>query len=159
MKKKVLWGLALVVMLLILVGCGKKNNSNTTDSGNNSSNENSTIVKNEKVLFCSHRVEKPSLITEITYYFENNQATNMHIKYTYDLSKDDEKEKNAFISSKVCESDAFKVDIGLENCEEKLEGDNYIVTGFPKVTFNETKGSYEDVNGTYTEDGWACEEK
>ena len=150
MKK--IFGLLLLCVYFLLVGCGKKNSSN--EENNNKPNED---VKKDVVLVCSHNTEgQINFITEMSYYFENDKAVKLGIKYYYDLSNYNDAQKQSFASAKMCETDAMKTTVEMIDCKEELQGNQYIVEGFSEKLLGQTTSSYSATKSSYESGGWTC---
>ena len=137
----------LLLSCFLLVGCGKTESNNQTK----------TDTKKEEVLVCSKKIENTvDFITEMSYYFENDKIVRLGIKYVYDLSPYTEEQRNAFGTSKMCETESIKDTLGMVNCQEALNGTDYIVTGDSENLLKKATGSLEANKKSYIADGWDC---
>ena len=146
----------LIVLLVcfLLVGCG------TAKGEKNESVKNETVapVKKESVLVCSKKSTASSIdfITEMSYLYEGDELVKLGVRYVYDLSQYTDEQRQAFANYKMCETEGAKDTLGLTDCQEKLEGTNYIVSGISEKFRQQSTGTLKEVHASYVKDGWEC---
>ncbi len=164
MKKIVL--VFLFLSCFLLVGCSSFDflkNQTQTDT-ENKQGETTTPKKEETkkntIVSCSLKTEGSiDFITEMAYFFENDKIVKLGVKYTYDLSKYTAEQRNAFASSKMCETDAIKNTLGMVDCQEELVNTDYIVKGYSEKLLQTAVGTPSIVKSSYTSQGWTCSEQ
>ena len=140
--KKVL-GVVLVLVCLLLAGCGTKE----------------TAAK-DAVLSCSKLTENTvDFVTEMVYYYSSGKIVKLGVNYEYDLSKYTDEQRQLFASAKMCETDAIKTQLGMVGCTEQLFGDKYLVSGFSEKLLEQAVGSLDVVKASYESQGWTCTTK
>lgn len=151
MKKVIL----LCLSLFLLVGCGIQK---TADNGN-ATKGNGSIPDNKKesVLICN--IDTKNTIdfnTEMTFYFDNDKAVKLGVKYTYDLSSYTDQQREVFATAKMCDNTSVTDSLGMVDCKEELVGTNYIVTGYAQKLLSRAIGTLSDMKKAYTNEGWKC---
>ena len=143
----------LLLVCFLLVGCGPtKNEKNETTK-----NETVKETKKVSVLVCSMKsTSSLDYITEMSYLFDGDELVKLGVRYTYDLSPYTEEQRQGFASAKMCETDSAKDTLGLEDCQEKLEGTNYIVSGNSEKLRQKSVGTLKELQVYHINQGWTC---
>ncbi len=161
--------LGLLLVCFLLVGCGvvdsakekiKEKIEETTEETTKGNTEEVTSdekVATEKVLTCSNYTENTvNFTTEMSYYFKGDELEKLGIKYTYDLSSYTDTQREAFAAAKMCDTDAIKTTLGMEDCTEGLSGTNYIVKGTSEKMRSQSMGTLDIVKYSYESENWTC---
>ncbi len=144
--------LVLVLVCFLLVGCGKK-----TVESNSTTNESKKEVASPSVLTCSIYTENTvNFTTEMSFKFKNDLPTELGVRYIYDLKTLTEEQRQAFATSKMCEMESITSKLGMRDCHENLEGEEYIVYGFADKLLSQTQGSLKQLQAVYIQQGWTC---
>ena len=145
MKKGILV-FSLLLCSLLLFGCGSKNE------------EENKNVQNEKVLSCSINSEVGNIpfITKMDFHFVNDNISKIEVEYNYDLSSYTEEQRKTFANAKLCSSKDITETLGMNDCQEKLSGTNYIVHGTAEKTKSQIKGTLENNKTELEADSWIC---
>ena len=154
--RKFLGLLCLLGMSFLLDGCDlfgakedKKEEETTTPEETKST---------EVVLRCSKTTKEDDVnfVTTMSYYFKDDKIVNLGVKYNYDLSIYDADTRALFSSSKMCDTEELKTQLGMVDCKEQLSGNNYIVEGYAKKLLEDAEGTFEQVKQVFDSDGWSC---
>lgn len=152
--KKSLIVLALLVCSLMLFGCGEKKTENTTNTESNESNN--TPV--EKILVCTKKTTTAAVpfVTRMDYHFLDDKITKLEVEYTYDLSSYTDEQRKGFASADLCSLDDITKTLGMNDCQERLSGTDYIVSGTALKLQSQVFGSIDLNKSSLETDGWSC---
>ena len=117
-----------------------------------------TGCKKEKVLSCSKETDSPlHFTTEMSYHYEDEKLVKLGVKYTYDLSSYNETQRKAFSDAKLCENEAIKNQLGMNDCKEELKGTDYLVYGTAeKLVKAQENLTLETIETSLKADNWTC---
>ena len=145
MKK---FGFVLLAACFLLVGCGKEETTNETVK------EDTT---KEETLVCSTYTESDlNFTTYMTITFENNKASELIVKYVYDLSEFTEDQIKTMDNLNMCSVDDIKNKLGMNDCKESLSGTEYTVEGHAEELLKQVVGGAKLVKEAYDGAGWSC---
>ena len=148
--------ICLLLVCFLLVGCGVKKTNTETNTNTNTNTQ--TEVK-KQILICSLLTKQDTVnfTTEMAYYFENDKAVKLGVKYTYDLSKYTQTQRDAWATVKMCELDTITDDLGMTECQEALVGTDYLVKGYSAKLLAQSSGATLSQGKKQLEDaGWTC---
>jgi len=164
----------------LLFGCNKNvlesNNSNDDNQNNTTEkepvnttkddNQNNTTEKEpvnttkDGTLICrKDTTASVTFETEMNYTFKNDKIDSVKVKYTYDLSSYTKDQRKAFASAELCKTDSVKTTLGMNDCSERLDGTNYIVSGTAEKLKSMVYGNLELNKSSLESDKWICEVK
>lgn len=152
--------LCLLLVCILLAGCGSIN-ININDDGKEETGKQTEKVTtptiNKSILVCSKMTESNvNFSTEMAYYFENDKVVKLGVKYVYDLSSYTQDQRNAWATVKMCEMEAMEEQLGMADCQEALDGTNYVVKGYANKLLEQATGSQSYLKSTFESQGWTC---
>lgn len=153
--------LVVLFVCFLLVGCTNpfaKKEENVTPSNTTQTQTEPEKKDTRSVMSCSTETEASGItfLTEMTFYFENEKAVKLGLKYVYYLSGYTAEQRNAFASANMCETDAIKNTVGMSECKEELVGTDYVVTGFADNLLKKVIGGPSLIKTAYEQQGWTC---